>query len=122
MMLLEIPRIPPTPNDLLGCHWRHRQRNQKLWRDEVFYAMRAAGYLGERIAWKRAKVTIDRRSRGELDPDNLVACVKPIIDGLRYANVIENDTPQHLELVVTQERTRKLPPRTRIQVEPISTV
>lgn len=118
-MILEIPRVPPSPNDLLGYHWRHRQRNQKVWGDEVVIALINGGYVGHRIPYERAKVIIDRRSRGQLDPDNLVGCVKPILDGLRRANVLKDDTPKHIELVVTQTRSRTLPPRLRIEVQPL---
>lgn len=119
-MRLEIPRVPPSPNNLLGAHWRHRAKNSELWRTEIAVAVHQAGGKPYR-PWPRARVTIHRRSRGQLDPDNLVASMKPVIDGLRYAGVLLDDSPKHIELVVTQHRTAKLPPYTLIEIEPLET-
>jgi hypothetical protein len=117
---LEIPRIPPSPNDLLGMHWRYRKKNCDLWQKEVWYALITAGYSPQRIPYPRAKVCIHRQSHGELDPDNLVACVKPILDALRYAHVLVDDSSKHLELVVTQARTpRASAPCTLIEIRPL---
>lgn len=118
MITLEIPRIPESPNNFLGFHWRHRDRNSKLWQMEIHYAL-----MGRRPPqpYERAKVHIDRRSRGELDKDNLYGCVKPVIDALRYSKVLVDDSPKHLELDVTQSRSFKLPPRTLIEIEPLPT-
>lgn len=55
-----------------------------------------------------------------LDPDNL--CPKYLIDGLRHAGLIRDDSPQDIILEVSQERvaTRK-EECTQIQIEPIAT-
>lgn len=117
MITLDIPRIPASPNQLLGAHWRHRHRNSQTWQDEIWFALHQAGYSTQRTPYARARVTIDRRSRGELDPDNLVGSVKPVIDALRYAHVLVDDSPKHLELVVTQLRDHRVPPRTLITIQ-----
>jgi hypothetical protein len=119
--VLEIPRIPESPNNFLGFHWRHRQNNSKLWQQEVYFALRK-GHLGPALPYPKARVHIERRSRGQLDPDNLVGCVKPIIDALRYALVLIDDSPDHLMLQVTQIRSFRLPPRTRIEIQPLENV
>lgn len=119
MITLEIPRIPPSPNNLLGAHWRHRAKNSELWRQEVWLAL----YQSKAVPpapYPRAQVSIDRRSRGQLDPDNLVGSVKPVIDALRYAKVLLDDSPAHLELKVTQTQHSKLPPRTLIKIQPLN--
>lgn len=116
-MILEIPRVPCSPNDLLGRHWRFRSKNQSAWRDEVWYALCQAGYARLRVPLPKARVSIERISRHFLDPDNLVGSIKPILDGLRYAKVIENDTPEHIELYVTQSRGK---PLTKIYVQPVT--
>ena len=119
MITLEIPRIPPSPNTLLGTHWRYRHKNSALWQKEVWYALITAGYSPQRTPYPKARVTINRRSRQQLDPDNLVGCVKPVIDALRYAHVLLDDSPNHIELVVTQTRDRSLNPRTLIEIQPL---
>jgi Holliday junction resolvase RusA-like endonuclease len=117
MLTLEIPRIPESPNDLRRFHWRHRHRHDKLWKDEIRYAVLQS--RPRDIPFARARVSIERRSVGRLDPDNLVSAMKPVIDALRHAGVIENDTDAHIELVVTQCQTRSLPPRTLIEIRPL---
>jgi hypothetical protein len=119
MITLEIPRIPPSPNALLGFHWRHRHRNSAVWQKEIVYALLTSGQPLQRLPYERARVTIHRQSRGELDPDNLVASTKPILDALRYARVLVDDSPKHLELVVTQARDHRVTPFTRIQIQPL---
>ena len=113
-MIIEIPRVPSSPNYLRGKHWRVRHRETKLWRDEVFYAVKQAALIP--APYPKAKVEIERRSRGVLDPDNLYGCVKPVIDGLRYAGVLVDDSPAHIELTVTQSRGE---PLTRIEIQPV---
>lgn len=116
-MILEIPRVPCSPNDLLGRHWRYRSKNQNAWRDEVYYALMQSGNARLRVPFAKARVSIERISRGLLDPDNLVGSIKPVLDGLRYAKVIKDDSPEHIELTVTQSRGK---PCTRIYVQPIT--
>ena len=50
------------------------------------------------------------------DTDNL--CPKWIVDALRYSKLIEDDTPEHIELQVRQEKVRrKAQERTQIEIE-----
>lgn len=117
MITLEIPRIPESPNDLRRFHWRHRYRHDQLWKDEVRYAVLQSKPLN--IPFAKAKISIDRRSRGRLDPDNLVSAMKPVIDALRHAGVIQNDTTDHIELHITQSSGHRLAARTLIEITPI---
>ena len=51
------------------------------------------------------------------DPDNI--CPKYFIDCLRYAEIIHDDTPEAIELVVRQEKVRlKSDERTELTVKP----
>ena len=52
----------------------------------------------------RAEYTISIRSRrvNLLDPDNLY--VKDVIDQIRYAGLIPEDTPEVIEIDITQEK------------------
>jgi len=119
MITLEIPRVPASPNNFIGKHWRFRHRNSQVWQQEVNVALLEAGYT-KRVPFQKARITIDRRGRRELDPDNLYGCVKPVLDALRYAHVLVDDSPAHLELEVTQSYHHKLPPRTLIKIQPIN--
>lgn len=112
-MVLEVPVIAPSSNRVLGQHWSKRHKLQKLWHREIGWALATAGYRQPCQPYAKARVTIDRRSRGQLDPDNLVGSCKPIIDALRSCHVLADDTPAHLELIVTQSKGSA---RTRIKV------
>lgn len=113
-IILEIPRVPSSPNYLRGKHWRVRWRETKLWNEEVGLAILQARHQDP--PYPLAQVTIDRRSRGELDPDNLVGSVKPVIDALRHAAILVNDSPDHIKLTITQSRGD---PLTRIEIQPL---
>ena len=54
----------------------------------------------------RAEYTVSIRSRrvNLLDPDNLY--VKDIIDQLRYSSVIPEDTPEVIEIEITQAKVK----------------
>lgn len=57
----------------------------------------------------RTKMRVDvtlQHSRA-YDPDNLVASVKPILDGLVNLGFLAADDPEHLELHVTQLKIRQ---------------
>lgn len=113
-MILEIPRVPSSPNYLRGKHWRVRWREYRLWNEEVGLAILTQKHRDQ--AYPRAQVTIDRRSRGQLDKDNLYGSVKPVIDALRHACVLLDDSPDHITLTVTQSRGT---PLTRIEIQPV---
>lgn len=117
-MILEILRVPPSPNYMLRAGWRSRHAQQKTWDLEIFVAAHQSGQKPTK-PYPRAKVTIDRRSSGNslLDPDNLVASIKPVLDALRHTHILEDDSPAHIELSVTQSRGK--PAMTRIEIQPL---
>ena len=53
---------------------------------------------------QRAHVSIVRCSTRSLDPDNLRGSVKELIDCLRYARLITDDTEAAISLDVSQEK------------------
>ena len=62
----------------------------------------------------RTIVCITRRSCHVLDLDNFAGGCKPLIDQLRYAQLIPNDDPQSIELQFVQEKVE-----TRLEEETI---
>ncbi len=116
MLEIEIPRTFASLNDLLRMHWRHRHRNCQMWQEEIWMAL--VGKERPMRPFQKARVSIHRRGRGRgLDPDNLVGAVKPILDALRYARILVDDTPEHVELVVTQSKGL---PSTRINIRSLT--
>lgn len=51
-----------------------------------------------------------------LDPDNLIGGAKHFVDGLRYAGLIPDDSPDKITLEVTQEKVAKNEERTEIEI------
>jgi hypothetical protein len=113
-IIVEIPRVPSSPNYLRGKHWRVRHRETQIWKEEVYFAVR--GMRPEK-PYPKAKVTIDRRSLRKLDEDNLYGAIKPVLDALRYSHILLDDSTEHIQLTVTQSRGE---PLTRIEVQPIT--
>lgn len=53
---------------------------------------------------KRITISINRRSTRTLDLDNFAGGCKPLIDQLRYAQLIPDDDPASVEIIFTQEK------------------
>lgn len=88
---VEIPDLPMTPNQLLGRHWRVRQRHQKKWA-ELMRIVTARKRPKRPI--EKAWLTLTRYSSCRPDRDNLVASWKAPIDGLRASRIIADDAPE----------------------------
>lgn len=96
MIEIELPlvqgKVPLTLNQRL--HWREKARRNALVRDCVMVRAKAAK-LGHHhhVTVRLHFAPGDARRR---DQDNLVATLKPSLDGLVLANVIPDDTPDHV--------------------------
>lgn len=102
MITFRLPLVP-SQNQLLRWHWAKRRRLQNKLTAIVRYGMT----LPERTMCPitPAAVTITRRAFGkEPDRDNLVASSKLVLDALRDAGVIADDSPEHITLAVQWER------------------
>lgn len=111
MIILEIPRATPSRNATFHKHWLASYREKKLWAWEVRLALsgrRPMAFTG------RARVTIERRSRRLLDPDNLVGGFKSLLDALKAERIIADDSAAHIDLVPKQTKGE---PRTVVTVE-----
>lgn len=95
------PELPPSPNDRM--HFRTKAPLIKAWRDAACDAAKSAGIppLG-RI---RFSAVIYRTRLGHADEDNDRGRCKSLLDGLRDAKVIANDTRGFVEHgTVTEEK------------------
>lgn len=112
-MRIEIPEATPSLNKMLRRHWSVDRKLKKHWHKLVWLALFEQS---ERITrpFPRAKITITRHSSRMLDPDNATGSVKHVVDALRACNVITDDTPEHIELVVKQQKGKA---RTVIELE-----
>jgi hypothetical protein len=56
---------------------------------------------------ERVVVRITRQATRLLDADNLAGGCKPLIDQLRYARLIPDDSPEQVEITFTQTKVKK---------------
>lgn len=94
MIEVKIPGIPPRPNATRRRHWHANADEARDWR------MLAAG-AGRRAMIGRAdKIPIFRATveyvfvltRATGDLDGLIAASKPLVDGLRDAGILRDDS------------------------------
>jgi hypothetical protein len=112
MISLVIPRAPPSLNQTLRMHWSERRRLKQLWIKEIWVAAFEAKIRSE--PRMKSKVEIDRRSPKLLDEDNCYGAIKVVLDALKDCGLIEDDSPEHIELRVSQSRGA---PQTTIRIE-----
>lgn len=110
---LNIPDVPPSLNMLMRMHWSKRKKLIDLWHRWIWVACSQAG-VRTRDPLPFAKVTVECRRKRALDPDNLYASAKPVLDGLRAHGLILDDSPSHITLTVTQSKGE---PQTRVHIE-----
>lgn len=103
---------PPSPNELRRKYRTPLayMRLRKNWEEALFYGVgsgRQRAILIEQAQNRRMRARITIYHRREFDPDNLVGCLKPVLDALRVVGYIHDDSSEWLELILPpgQERT-----------------
>jgi hypothetical protein len=81
--------LPPRLNEFMRWHFHKRH---KVYSE--IYALVNFACTGKKppTPLAKCKIFIERHSNTTLDFDNAVASYKPIIDGLRHAGIIVDDT------------------------------
>lgn len=103
MIEIQVPEVAPSLNRLVRMHWAARNRLLKKWQWIVWAEVyRLGGPSGMKFHGK-VRVRITRRSHHLLDADNLHGAAKLVLDALKTAKVIEDDSPEHIELHCEQE-------------------
>lgn len=85
-LVADLDGAPELPNALRRLHWRKAGEHSLYWR---LYVMRAAGANIPPEPLERARVLIEVWRKRAPDPDNLVASVKPLIDGLQPRSILK---------------------------------
>lgn len=99
---IQVPEVAPSLNRLMRMHWAARRKLLKKWEVAVWAELYRIG--AHRFHYSgRVTVHIMRRSHHMLDADNLHGAAKLILDSLKTARVIEDDSPEHIDLVCEQE-------------------
>lgn len=122
-----MPMLPPKEVSLNARgHWTSRHQASRTYGGAVFYCCVDVRNRLERLPWRpgylpftKAKLDLtfvfkDRRKR---DEDNLRARFKPGQDGLVQANLVPDDSPEHLVMgKVTIEVDKERAPLTIIEL------
>jgi hypothetical protein len=96
-------------------HWAKRKRLQTKLGKMLWAAVLQAGASS---ASGRRRVMVERRGVRALDPDNLVAGCKPLLDELVSLRLLLGDSPDLLELwCVNGEREKGAAPSTVIIIK-----
>lgn len=120
VITLTIPFATPSLNTMLRQHWSVDRKLKARWKRLVWAARLEANdncLPVPRDAFQRARITITRFSPRMLDADNATGGAKHIVDGLRACGIIIDDTPEHIELTVRQEKGDAA---TRIDIEALA--
>lgn len=88
-LTLEIKGLPKSTNQLLGSSWGKKKDNAVLWKKIVKDYVRGKE-PPEPLT--RVKLSLVRCNYRTLDYDGCVASMKPVVDGLVEAGVLQNDT------------------------------
>jgi hypothetical protein len=112
---LTIPRVPLSPNKLLGKHWSAKAKEKLTWMQELGIA---GPYCWEPPAKCKMRVTITIYNARQYDRDNAWGACKPILDAMKALGLIVDDRASYCELEVRQEKSTRKDKRTVIEVEP----
>jgi len=72
--------------------------------------------LGKEKGQERIILRIVRKAPRLLDADNFAGGCKPLIDQVRYAGLIPDDSPDKVEIVFVQEKVKKGEEGTLIEI------
>ena len=117
---LSIPDVPVSPNGPKGylrMHWAKRAKYNEAWAWRIRGAMGWPAVFDQ--APDKARVTITQYRKRTMDYDNLVASCKCVLDALVDWELIADDSPDHIELVVKQEKSAETHTEIEILVVPV---
>lgn len=113
-IILNIPRDPPTLNKLLRMHHFARSREKKIFESIIALQFRP---LRPEKPLEKFELEITRFCYKKQDQDNVVGSMKIIIDALRTAKFILDDSPTHMLKVDVIQKIIKRPVKKFILVK-----
>ena len=116
---ITLPVVTMSNNELLRMHFRTRMKIKDAYMWElIVIGANDPKYKAE--FGERRRITIISYRQKLCDPDNLMGGLKLLIDSLQEMDLICDDSPKYLELVVLQEV--KKPYQTEISIESLGLV
>ena len=113
--MFTIPYIAPSLNRSLRQHWAARAKGNQF--VQMLVKVRCPKVPRQKSGEIR-HVTIIRFGSRLLDVDNLAGSAKGIVDALRYAGVIADDSPDRITLEFRQSRVPNgVAPYTAISID-----
>jgi Holliday junction resolvase RusA-like endonuclease len=110
---LELKTIPPSLNQLLSKGWRFRHFNFLKIKNEI---KNQCSGQAPTIPLTNFKISINRLTTKQLDIDNFISSLKPVLDGLVMAGVIQDDNWQLLNKLQFGQEKIKGKENQRLQV------
>ena len=131
-IVLTLPCLLVSPNVALRQHWAERRDERKHLHDEVMVALGGTRHL-PRPCFARARVTVWQHRVSLMDPDNLTAACKALLDVLQprsdrhplgiSTGIIADDSAECCELVVRQiKEAHRSDQRTVVVIEELDAI
>lgn len=98
--------VPHSLNSKM--HWTERNKWNMGWYEEVYYAMAQQRRKFGKLPYAQSRFLIRYYLTHPMDKDNAYGSAKPIIDGLRYAGVIVDDSIRHFDFEIEQIKIKKV--------------
>jgi Holliday junction resolvase RusA-like endonuclease len=105
LIVLTVSGVPPGPNGprgMLRSHWTRRRKIQNDWICLIGVTLRDQGIWSVPPVDHFVQVRIWQTRKRQMDPDNLTASCKVILDALKHHGLIKDDSPKWISLVVNQ--------------------
>lgn len=96
-------RRTPMNTANVPMHWTLKSAWKKAWEYEVWAGIQEHKKEFGKLPLNKPSIVIYLYSCREMDTDNKWSSVKPILDGLRYANVITDDKPEFTAYLNVQQ-------------------
>jgi len=120
-MTIHLPGHPPTANQLHRMDHISRWRSRQEWKKAAWLGALEAGMGNARISPARLHVTYFFTTRRVRDFDGLVAGLKGALDGLVAAQVIPDDSLEHLRGIdIIEVIDKQAKPGIAIEVEALA--
>lgn len=121
-VLLVLPVIMPSLNNQLRSHWavRKRTKDNAAWHVRAVMGRKSIDHL-DRFANVRITVysNAPKASGGRarrLDTDNLIGGQKPLVDAMKQAGLLKDDSPKWAAIAYVENRDKVEAVRTEIQI------